>query len=79
MNTNTNQLKKGTKLSTYSATGPGDPALTGKLGDPKALPKAVDGHHEHEGVEAEEDEDREVEEVLGSFGRQEAALDAHIR
>ena len=50
---------------TYSYAGTGDPALTSELSDPEAPPEAVDGHQEHDGVEAEEDEDREVEEVLG--------------
>ena len=56
-----------------------DSALTCELRDSEALPESVDGEEEHDGVEAEQDEDREVEEELGALGRQETPGHAHVR
>jgi hypothetical protein len=37
------------------------------MGHPETPPEAEHGGHEHEGVEAEKNQDGEIEEVLGAF------------
>ena len=50
--------------NTYSRHGAHDSALAGKLSHSEAPPQPVDCHQVHDGVEAEQDEDWEVEVVL---------------
>jgi hypothetical protein len=69
-------------LVTYpivSVRGTANPALAGKLSDLEALPEAVHGEEEHEGVEAEEYKDGEVEEDLCALRREETPVDPHVR
>ena len=50
--------------NTYSRRSAQDSALAGKLSHSEAPPEPVDCHQVHGGVEAEQDEDWEVEVVL---------------